>query len=245
LNEFARPTLKQLSVLFLSFLCLTTLAQSPAPKPAEPSNGVDHISLGQSIFPLNGPYKFSIGDSPLDPATHQPLWAEPGFDDSHWQNIDLTPPNGSFDPVVGFSGYVPGWTAKGHPGYSGYAWYRIRVKVESLAGTKLALAGPSDVDDGFQVFANGTLLGGFGDFSTSHPSVYYSQPTFFPIPSSDRASNADGTEVLAFRLWMEPATLIYMHRTRAASIPLRSWARQARSPPAIRSAGWNRFASRR
>jgi hypothetical protein len=209
LNEFARPTLKQLSVLFLSFLCLTTLAQSPAPKPAEPSDGVDHITLGQSIFPLNGAYKFSIGDSPLDPATHQPLWAKPGFDDSHWETVDLTPPNGSFDPVVGFSGYVPGWTAHGHPGYSGYAWYRIRVKVESLAGTKLALAGPSDVDDGFQVFANGTLLGSFGDFSTSHPSVYYSQPTLFPLPSSDRASNADGTEVLAFRLWMEPATLIY------------------------------------
>ncbi|WP_263375000.1 PP2C family protein-serine/threonine phosphatase [Granulicella aggregans] len=209
MNEFARPTLKQLSVLFLSLLCLTTLAQSPAPKPAEPSDGVDHITLGQSIFPLNGAYKFSIGDSPLDPATHQPLWAKPGFDDSHWETVDLTPPNGSFDPVVGFSGYVPGWTAHGHPGYSGYAWYRIRVKVESLAGTKLALAGPSDVDDGFQVFANGTLLGSFGDFSTSHPSVYYSQPTLFPLPSSDRASNADGTEVLAFRLWMEPATLIY------------------------------------
>ncbi len=220
MHELARPTLKHLSAFLLSFLCLTTLAQSLAPKPAEPktavlasdgpvSDGVDHITLGQSIFPLNGPWKFSIGDSPLDPATHQPLWAEPGFDDSRWENVDLTPPNGSFDPVVGFSGYVPGWTAKGHPGYSGYAWYRIRVKVERLAGTKLALAGPSDVDDGFQAFANGTLLGSFGDFSTSHPSVYYSQPTIFPIPSSDRASNAGGTEVLAFRLWMEPATLIY------------------------------------
>jgi hypothetical protein len=201
--------LKHLAALLLSLACLTAIAQTQTPQPKPISDGIDHIILGQSVFPLNGPYKFSIGDSPLDPATHQPLWAESGFDDSRWENVDLNPPNGSFDPVVGFSGYVPGWTAKGHPGYSGYAWYRIRVKVESLDGTKLALAGPSDVDDGFQVFANGTLLGSFGDLSTSPPSVYYSQPTFFPIPPLDAASKADGTEVLAFRLWMEPATLTY------------------------------------
>ncbi|MBB5055737.1 hypothetical protein HDF16_000406 [Granulicella aggregans] len=210
MHALARPSLKQLSVLFLSFLCLSTLAQSPAPKLAEPkpgdpvSDGIDHITLGQSVFPLNGPYKFSIGDSPLDPATRQPLWAEPGFDDSHWENVDLTPPEGSFDPVYGLSDFVPGWTAKGHPGYSGYAWYRIRVKVEGLAGRKLALAGSSNVDDGFQIFANGNLLGSFGDFSTSHPIVYNSQPTLFPMPPS-----ADSTQVLAFRLWMEPSTLNY------------------------------------
>ncbi len=177
--------------------------------PATPSGGVVHLTLGQSVYPLNGPYKFTVGDSPLDPVTHQPVWAEPGFDDSHWETVDLTPPHDTFDPITGVTGYVPGWTAKGHPGYSGYAWYRIRVKVNSLAGTKLALAGPGDVDDAFQVFANGTLLGGFGNFSSSHPSAYYSQPTLFPIPLLDVASHADGTEVLAFRLWMEPATLTY------------------------------------
>jgi hypothetical protein len=30
--------------------------------------------------------------------------------------------------------YVPGWTTKGHPGYWGYAWYRIRVPVTSVPG---------------------------------------------------------------------------------------------------------------
>jgi hypothetical protein len=205
LYELVRPTLKRLSTFLLSFICLTTLAQSPASSQrVQPSDGIDHITLGQSVFPLNGPYKFSIGDSPIDPATHQPLWAQPGFDDSHWETVDLTPPQASFDPTSGISGYVPGWTAKGHPGYSGYAWYRIRVKVEGLAVRKLALAGPNDVDDAFQVFANGTLLGSFGDFSTSHPTVYESLPTLFPIPPT-----SDGTQVFAFRIWMEPSTLTY------------------------------------
>jgi len=46
-----------------------------------------------------------------------------------WEAVDLASKAGSFDPIVGTSGYVPGWTAKGHPGYWGYAWYRIQVRV--------------------------------------------------------------------------------------------------------------------
>jgi hypothetical protein len=199
LNALTQPRLKPFAALLLSLLCLTAIAQSA--RPEQTPDGIDHITLGQSVFPLNGPWKFSIGDSPLDPATHQPLWAEPGFDDSHWETVDLTPPEGSFDPITGLSGYVPGWTARGHPGYADYAWYRIRVKVEGLAGRKLALAGSDGVDDGFQVFANGTLLGSFGDFSARHPIVYNSQPTLFPMPPS-----ADGIQVFAFRLWMDPST---------------------------------------
>jgi hypothetical protein len=78
-----------------------------------------HIALGQSAAPLYGPWKFTVGDSPIDPKTGQPLWAEPGFDDSKWETVDLTPKDGAFDPVDGTSGYVPGWTAKGHAGYFG------------------------------------------------------------------------------------------------------------------------------
>jgi hypothetical protein len=48
-------------------------------------------------------------------------------------------------PLGGLSGYVPGWTAKGHPGYWGYAWYRINVHLQERSGEKLALAGPSIV----------------------------------------------------------------------------------------------------
>ena len=214
--------MKSFAFLLLSLFSLASVAQTPKPEPQQADathsssvrvqpalladDDVAHITLGQSVYPLNGPWKFTIGDSPIDPATHQPLWAEPSFDDSHWETVDLTPPAGSFDPISGISGYVPGWTAKGHPGYSGYAWYRIRVKVNAPPGEKLSLAGPTDVDDAFQVFANGSLLGSFGDFSASHPVTYSSRPTHFPLSSSVLSHDPDGTQVLAFRLWMEPST---------------------------------------
>ena len=187
----------------LLLLAACTIGAHAHAQPAAP------FTLGQSVFPLNDPWKFTIGDSPIDPTTDQPFWAESSFDDSKWENVDLTPPHGSVDPVFGMSGYVPGWTAKGHPGSSGYAWYRIRVKLNGLAGEELALEGPNDFEDAYQVFANGVLLGSFGDFSASHPAVYSSQPAFFAIPSSAVNKSEDGAEILAFRFWMDPSTPTY------------------------------------
>jgi hypothetical protein len=166
-----------------------------------------HIRLGQSAVPLYGPWKFAAGDSPVDPQSHEPLWAQPGFDDSKWETVDLTPKNGTYDPVGGYSGYVPGWTAKGQAGYWGYAWYRIRVILEAHPGTKLALAGPPDVDDVYQVFDNGELIGSFGDFSGSEPVTYYAQPMMFPLAQPAGGNAGSSTRVLAFRVWMEPEAL--------------------------------------
>ena len=183
-------------------------AQSlPAQQTHARTDGAMHISLGQSAVPLYGPWKFAVGDSPLDPVTHQPLWAQPGFDDSMWETVDLTSMNGTFDPVGGYSGYVPGWTAKGHVGYWGYAWYRIRVVLEARPGDKLALAGPPDVDDVYQVFDNGDLVGSFGDFSGSQPVTFYAQPTMFSLPQPAGGNSGSSTRVLAFRVWMEPEAL--------------------------------------
>jgi hypothetical protein len=162
----------------LSLPAAASLAQSP-PAP------VTTITLGQSIVPLNGPWKFQVGDNPA--------LADPGFDDSQWETVDLTPKAGSFDPVGGYSSYVPGWTAKGHPGYSGWAWFRIRVRTttgtdaqpgQGLAqklAQKLALAGPADVDDAYQVFADGKLLGSFGRFPATggRPVTFNTQPRCF------------------------------------------------------------------
>src|SRR5262245_45195075 len=99
------------------------------------------ITLGQSVVKLNGPWKFHTGDD----AT----WADPNFDDSTWESLDLTPPPGAHDDDVGLSGYVPGWGARGHRGYSGYAWYRLRVAVAAPANQALALAGPPAVDSAY------------------------------------------------------------------------------------------------
>jgi hypothetical protein len=156
-------------------------------QPAQPDQNVAQVTLGQSAVPLYGPWKFTVGDSPIDPKTGKPLWAEPDFDDSKWETVDLTPKDGAFDPVAGLTGYVPGWTAKRHPGYWGYAWYRIRVQVltqpgQARQGEGLPLAGPADLDDAYQVFDNGELAGHFGDFTGRKPEIYYAQPKMFPLP---------------------------------------------------------------
>jgi hypothetical protein len=161
------------------------------------------------------PWKFAVGDSPIDPKTGKPLWAEPDFDDSKWETVDMMPRDRAMSPLAGTSGYVPGWTAKGHPGYWGYAWYRIRVQVRARQGEELALGGPADVDDAYQVFNNGELDG-------RKPVVYFARPKMFPLPQpgshnagtgrdgtgSDGTGLAESTRVLAFRLWMEPYTLV-------------------------------------
>src|SRR6185503_8850690 len=131
--------------------------------------------------------------------------SEAGFDDSDWETVDLTAPAGSYDPIAGTSGYLPGWTARGHKGYWGYAWYRIRVRVESRPGVKLALAGASDLDDIYQAFDDGTLIGTFGDFSGKAPSIFTTRPKMFALPDDSAGSVAD--HVLSFRVYMEPYTL--------------------------------------
>ena len=185
-------------LLFLVACSMPVSAQTSQPGAAIP------LTLGQSMVPLYGPWKFQVGDSPINPVTNQPLWAEPGFDDSKWETMDLTP-KGPVNPFRGSSGYVPGWEERGHPGYIGYAWYRIRVRVNAQPGEQLALAGPANFDDAYQVFLNGALLGSFGRFNSKRPAFYYVEPMIFPLPK--QGTEEDATRVIAFRMWMSPTTL--------------------------------------
>jgi hypothetical protein len=159
------------------------------------------LTLGQSLLPLNGPWKFQIGDSPLDPSTGQPLWAQPNFDDSGWETVNLDPGQ-QVNYFSGTEGYQPGWSQKGHPGYSGYAWYRIRVMVHANPGQKLALGPPRIFDDAYQYFLNGSLIGSFGDFHGARPTFYYEQPKIFPLPPIQGS-----VQVIAFRMWASPASI--------------------------------------
>jgi len=149
-----------------------------------------------SLITLNGPWKFQTGDNPQ--------WADPNFDDAHWETVDLTASAGAHDGDVGLAGYVPGWAAKGHATYAGYAWYRIHVSLDSLSGDTLALAGPPDVDDAYQIFINGKLWGNAGDFSQPEPVVYSIQPRMLLLPDSLKNK---GSLIIAFRVWMSAATL--------------------------------------
>jgi hypothetical protein len=191
--------------LFIIAALISLAFAAPASALPASSEPVAEIHLGDSVAALNGPWKFRVGDSPLDPTTGKPLWSEAGFDDSAWESVDLTVPTGSFDPIAGTSGYLPGWTARGHKGYWGYAWYRIRVRVDSRPGVKLALAGPSDVDDIYQAFDDGMMIGSFGNFSGSEPTIFTTRPEMFELPQE--SVSAASERVLSFRVYMEPYTL--------------------------------------
>jgi len=149
------------------------------------------ITLGQSVVDLHGPWKFHTGDAAI--------WADASFDDSTWESVDLTAPPGAHDGDVGLTGYVPGWGARGHRGYSGYAWYRMRVTIAAPTEDALALSGPAAVDSAYQVFVNGRLLGGCGQFAGKTPTVFSIQPRVFAIPRGQATST-----VIAFRVWMGP-----------------------------------------
>src|SRR6478735_5711209 len=145
---------------------------------------------------LNGPWKFIAGDNMQ--------YAESNYDDSQWENMDLAAPSGVHDDDVGLSGYIPGWTAKGHSNYSGYAWYRLKVILDSLPKNNLAFAAPPSVDDAYQLFINGSLLSSTGNFSDTVPIIYSIQPRMFAVPENVKKEK-DIT--IAFRVWMSAASL--------------------------------------
>jgi hypothetical protein len=99
------------------------------------------------------------------------------------ERIDLTRRNWFFRPDAkeeGLSagwhttGYKPGegwkdirvgapWEAQGYPNLDGWAWYRIEVEVpKGWAGREVYLH-TEGVDDAYEVYVNGKLVGGGGD----------------------------------------------------------------------------------
>jgi len=187
-------------LLIAILLPLTCAAQTAAPSPSvqrpqsavNPGSFVEQIHLGDSVVPLVGPWKFSAGDNPA--------WAQPGFDDSSWSEMDMTPPTSRSHP--GRVLPLPGWTARGYPDHTGYAWYRLTIDVQG-SGQQLALKMPGhDVDDAYQLFVNGVQIGQFGRFNGRSVTAYNTLPRAFPLPKD----LTGGTMTVAIRLWMDSAT---------------------------------------
>jgi hypothetical protein len=180
-------------LLVAILLPMWSAAQITVHVPSEPQIAAgklptaEQVQLGDSVAPLTGPWKFHTGDDPA--------WAQPGFDDSSWTDMDMTPADGQ-------GGSVPGWTARGYPGYSGFAWYRLTVDVSGGAGRRLSVKMPDSVDDAYQVFVNGVQIGEFGRFNGRSVTAYGTLPRAFPLPRNF----ADSRMTLAIRLWMDSAT---------------------------------------
>ena len=192
--------MRTIGLLLLAVLPVSPLAFSQAAHSSLiPASTIQTITLGNSAVALTGPWKFQPGDSPV--VNGSPLYAQPAFDDAHWAPMDLTSNAAVVDLMLGTSGYTPGWTRRGYPDLTGYAWYRLRLRLKDPT-QPIWLKMPSDFDDSYQIFANGRYVGQFGGFSAKHVTLYYSRPASFPLP----ATGPDGLLDLAIRFYMTPAT---------------------------------------
>lgn len=150
----------------------------------------DPPALRAAATLLNGPWRFHAGDDPR--------WAEANTDDSGWELVDMTAAPGSHDGDVGLPDYVDGWKAHGHAGYSGYAWYRRAVSVP-VGRASWDILGPTQVEDGYELYWNGRLLGGSGKLGPV-PRLVGTRPLRFSLPV-----DAAGTRgVLAIRAYKLP-----------------------------------------
>jgi hypothetical protein len=170
-----------LATLLLWALTIVELARGGQPDPP---------SLRAAATLLDGSWRFHTGDDPQ--------WASPGTDDSQWETIDLTARPGSHDDDVGLPDYVSGWMAHGHRGFIGYAWYRRTVDVPA-GRASWDILGPTLVEDGYELYWNGRLLGGSGRLGPQ-PRVVNTRPLRFALPAE-----AAGTRgILALRVFMLP-----------------------------------------
>ncbi len=126
---------------------------------------------------LSGMWKFQAGDDPA--------WSSPELDDTAWPSIR-----------------VPGaWGRQGHEEV-GIAWYRLRLNLAPAAvddDTALGLT-VGNVSTGYELYAGGHLLGAVAG---PPPAMAYDRHATFAIPR--RAVAADGTLVVAFRVWRHEA----------------------------------------
>jgi hypothetical protein len=152
----------------------------------------DPPALRAAATLLDGSWRFHTGDDPH--------WADANTDDNGWETVDMTALPGSHDGDVGLPDYVGGWMAHGHPGYHGYAWYRRAVAVPAERAS-WDILGPTLVEDGYELYWNGQLLGGSGRLGPA-PRVVGTRPLRFALPA-----DAAGTRgVLAVRTYKLPGS---------------------------------------
>jgi len=176
--------------LFVWIILVTLLATAVVIGALARGGRDDSPALRAAATLLDGSWRFHTGDDPH--------WADVRADDGAWETIDLTAQPGSHDGDVGLPDYVSGWMAHGHPGYTGYAWYRRMVDVPA-GQASWDILGPTLVEDGYELYWNGHLLGGSGRLGP-RPRVVGTRPLQFALPA-----DAAGTRgVLALRAFVLP-----------------------------------------
>jgi sigma-B regulation protein RsbU (phosphoserine phosphatase) len=126
----------------------------------------------EPVTSLDGLWRFHTGDNPA--------WGSPSFDDSEW-------------PLLRSD---KSWTEQGQPAFSGFAWYRFKIE-EPGNGRPLALL-LTDVVNGYQVYADGKLIGSAGSASPTRDPFAYAFPALFRLP---QGVTGPRTLLIALRVW--------------------------------------------
>jgi diguanylate cyclase len=130
--------------------------------------------LGKGTAALTAPCQLHLGDNLT--------WRIPSFDSSDWEQIATDRP----------------WGTQGHAYYTGFAWYRCKVAVKPALGIppQFSLLVPK-VDDAYEIYWNGTLIGGNGKLHL-RPVWHFSQPAqIFELGEMQSG-------ILAVRVWKAP-----------------------------------------
>ncbi len=148
------------------------LGVAPAAQPSSHTLVLD--GLGKGAAALDGPWQFHLGDNPA--------WADPAYDDSHWEQITAGKP----------------WGMQGHANYTGYAWYRRAMSITPAPGISpdMALLIPGILDV-YQVYWNGVEVGHRGQMPPSLQII-----TGGPAQRYKLGPMQSG--VLAVRVWSIP-----------------------------------------
>jgi len=146
-------------------LCASAGGTAQTPQPLA-------VSIGAGAVPLAGPWEFHTGDDPS--------WASPTLDDSQWERLDAD----------------KSWGQQGHADYAGFAWYRRTLDLTPEHGISpdFTLLIPH-IDDAYELYWNGQLIGRNGRMPPAHPVWYLNVPAqTFSIGPTPRG-------VLAVRVW--------------------------------------------
>jgi hypothetical protein len=122
---------------------------------------------GKGFVEVGGRWHFQTGDDLS--------WAEPGFDDSGWEQI-----RGD-----------ESWGSQTHPAYAGFAWYRKRIEVTAANGPITLLMPP--VGDAYELYWNGKKFGGSGSLPPDAHWYAFPHSVAFTLPSN--------SGLLAVRVW--------------------------------------------
>ncbi|HTW49618.1 MAG TPA: PP2C family protein-serine/threonine phosphatase [Acidobacteriaceae bacterium] len=139
----------------------------------------DASQWNQGVTTIDSLWRFHPGDNPA--------WASPSFDDSSW-------------PLLATG---QKWGSQGYPDLTGYAWYRLRLKLP-------ATTQPLDIDIGHvnstsEVYADGRLLGENGVMRPRPDWSDQQDANAFPLPLS---CNGHWVEI-AVRVWKSPVASSY------------------------------------